>query len=206
MGADERLLQPQAAAFPGLCCLPWKAPEPGETIRHYASRMLDAVPVWPCVLGGISFGGVVAQEMAALRPPRALILISTFVSPDEIRLPSLPFAGGPLAGMAPALSGLAKPCRGLLPAPERLVLEMLASSDPAFLAWATRNAPRWSPPPPAAVPTLRLHGTYDRLIRPRHREGITFVEGAGHLANLTHAAFVNGAVAQFLQPREQTSR
>ena len=65
LGADERLFEPQRAAFPGLEVPPWLPHEPEESLDAYARRM--AATIWPSehfYIGGASFGGMVALEMA----------------------------------------------------------------------------------------------------------------------------------------------
>ena len=65
MAADERLCGPQLARFPQLPVPPWIKPLPGETIRGYAARVAQVVdPGEPCLVGGASFGGIVAMDMA----------------------------------------------------------------------------------------------------------------------------------------------
>src|SRR6185503_21033432 len=77
LGADAALFEPQRAAFPGLEVPPWLDPHPGETLPAFAARMADRVgPTGPLVLGGVSFGGMVALEMARLVQPRAVVLVA----------------------------------------------------------------------------------------------------------------------------------
>ena len=199
MGADGRLLQPQAVAFPTLKCLPWRVPGKGESVAAYALRMLEALPEGPCILGGISFGGVIAQEMAAIRPPIGIVLISSLSSPAEIALPTTKRGGTLFARAGRGFARLASPFAPLLPCADGLALQMLADSDSRFLAWAMNALVRWTPPAFPDVPTLRIHGTRDLLIRPHSWEGIVRIPGGGHLLNLTHRESVNAAIAAFLQ-------
>ena len=82
MAADERLFEAQAAAFPNLRVQPWVPPLPGESLRRYAARLAPLVdPGQPCLVGGASFGGVVALELAARLPALGCILIGSIRSP-----------------------------------------------------------------------------------------------------------------------------
>ena len=94
MASDERLFEPQLDAFPNLRVQPWIAPLSGESLRAYAVRLAPMVdPGVPCIVGGASFGGVVALELAQHLPALACILIGSIRSPSGLprrKLPSSP--------------------------------------------------------------------------------------------------------------------
>ncbi|MFZ1934503.1 MAG: thioesterase domain-containing protein, partial [Thermoguttaceae bacterium] len=72
LGADHRLLEPQRAAFPQLIVPPWIPPRKHESLPQYAERMAQTVAPphdVPLVLGGVSFGGMLAYEMARWLKP-----------------------------------------------------------------------------------------------------------------------------------------
>jgi pimeloyl-ACP methyl ester carboxylesterase len=76
MAADPRLFDPQMTAFPHLRVQAWIPPLPGESLRAFSARLAPRVdPGRPCVVGGASFGGVVALEMAQHLPALACVLI-----------------------------------------------------------------------------------------------------------------------------------
>jgi len=204
MGADARMFEAQRAAFPRLRTLEWKRPGRHESIGAYARRISKALPDGPLVLGGVSFGGVIAQEIAVVRKPAALVLIATLVHPREIRW-GLPMARH-LPGGVFQIAGSCGPrlgrfscllnktiAGGMFP-----MTEMIADADPQFLAWAERSVLSWAPSPRAKIPTLRIHGTRDPILRPANRRGIIMIRGAGHLLNMTHADAVNNTIRQFL--------
>ncbi len=64
--------------------LEWKLPEPKETLKEYAKRMSKEVKHKDAVLIGVSFGGVLVQEMAAFIELRKLIIISSVKSNVEL--------------------------------------------------------------------------------------------------------------------------
>ncbi len=67
--------------------LEWIQPKPKESIESYAHRMADEIDTEEdFMLMGLSFGGVIAQEIAAIKKPKKLILISTIKSEKEAPL------------------------------------------------------------------------------------------------------------------------
>ncbi len=64
--------------------LNWVLPEKNETIQSYAQRMAQFVHHQDIVLIGVSFGGILVQEMAAFLKVRKLIIISSVKSKYEL--------------------------------------------------------------------------------------------------------------------------
>ena len=66
--------------------LEWTLPEPKETLQNYAKRMSEKVKHKEAVLIGVSFGGILVQEMARFLTLRKLIIISSVKSNTELPL------------------------------------------------------------------------------------------------------------------------
>ena len=64
--------------------LEWMLPEPKETLQQYAKRMAENVKHKDVVLIGVSFGGILVQEMAQFLTVRKLIIISSVKSNTEL--------------------------------------------------------------------------------------------------------------------------
>ncbi|MGL5113092.1 MAG: alpha/beta fold hydrolase, partial [Flavobacterium sp.] len=57
--------------------LEWEIPLPSETLSHYAQRMALKVTHENPVLIGVSFGGILVQEMATFLNPSRVLIISS---------------------------------------------------------------------------------------------------------------------------------
>lgn len=64
--------------------LEWTLPKEKETLKEYAKRMAENVKHDNAVLIGVSFGGVLVQEMATFLNLRKLIIISSVKSNTEL--------------------------------------------------------------------------------------------------------------------------
>lgn len=65
--------------------LPWLTPEPKESLAHYAERMAENIDTSEdFVLMGLSFGGIIVQEMNRFLDPKLNILISTVKNRNEL--------------------------------------------------------------------------------------------------------------------------
>ncbi|KKK57660.1 hypothetical protein LCGC14_3052250, partial [marine sediment metagenome] len=172
LGADHRQFQPQQAAFADCLVPPWIPPQRGESLAGYAIRMAATVePRSPMVLGGSSFGGMVAYEMANHLKPKALVLIGSCRSGKATGLPfRARWLLGPL--VSPSLLKLAKPIaplagallRGSLRRYRRLCVAMFREADPAFMSWAVRAILTWEPSSVPDAPVFQIHGSNDRVI------------------------------------------
>ncbi len=64
--------------------IPWKIPEKGESLSEYAQRMCKEIKHKNVVLVGVSFGGVVVQEMSKYLELKKLIIISSVKNKHEL--------------------------------------------------------------------------------------------------------------------------
>ncbi|WP_106794846.1 alpha/beta hydrolase [Aquimarina sp. Aq78] len=64
--------------------LPWKIPDKNESIENYAKRMCEEIEHTNCILIGVSFGGVMVQEMSRYLNLKKLIIISSVKNKFEL--------------------------------------------------------------------------------------------------------------------------
>jgi pimeloyl-ACP methyl ester carboxylesterase len=195
LGADERVFR-HLRLTGSVQVLSWLPPQsPTEPLAHYAARLAAAVPAEePCWLVGVSFGGLLAQEIGRLRPLARVVLISSLGSPRELP-PLLRLAGATRLhqlvpfGLLKWLPRLAQWFFGARGGTEyRLLRQILADTDARFARWATAQLLSWPGP---GLPAVRLHGTHDRLL-PTSGAAIDYpVLGAGHFLIVSHAAQVS---------------
>ena len=207
LGTTGRLFDPQRRAFPALEAPPWLEPGRAETLPDYGRRMAATLgpQAGDLVLGGVSFGGMVAMEMARHLSARAVVLIASCTTRRALtRLAhGLARIGRPLPARA------LPPPRPLWPvvawafgartAEDRaLVYELIRTSRPGFAKWGLRALMDWDPQGPEPCPVRRIHGLDDRLIGAARVPAEVVIPGAGHLINVTHAADVNAFVRAVL--------
>jgi len=76
---DRRMFAPQLEQFPDLAIPEWLPPRDlDESLESYSQRLSQEINTSsPFALGGVSLGGMIAQQMALYLKPQALILIAT---------------------------------------------------------------------------------------------------------------------------------
>ncbi len=207
LGADERVFH-RLRLTGTTQVLPWLPPQsPTEPLAHYAARLAEYIPLaQPCWLVGVSFGGLLAQEIGHLRPLARVVLISSLGCPQDLP-PLLRLAGATglhrllpfgLLKWLPRLAQWFFGARG--GAEYRLLRQILRDTDPAFARWATTQLLSWRGP---GLPTaVRLHGTHDRLL-PAGAARINYsVPGAGHFLIVSHATQVSHVLNELAAGKE----
>jgi pimeloyl-ACP methyl ester carboxylesterase len=211
LGADHRLLAPQVVHFdPLLRVVDWIEPRDHESLPSYAKR-LASERSWPerFILGGVSFGGMVAYEIAQHVDPVAVVLVascrdSRALALDlrtaallSVLLPDFLMRSSQL--VAPLL---AHRFGAQLPWQSELLITMLRNADPRFVKWASRAVLQWHPRRAPRAPVYQIHGIDDHVIPASEVDTNLEIPGAGHLVNLTHPEAVN----QFLDELLDTPR
>lgn len=198
LGADSRVFNNLKLDLP-LHVVEWKLPEPKESIEHYAGRMaaeIDATE--PFILLGLSFGGVMAQEVVRLVKPEKLILLSSIVHQDEMQaLFKLIYKSGVL-DLWP--SSFYKPpipvCKYYFGTDDtELIKTILNDSNNDLLKWSAINLMAWEKKP-NELEVIRIHGTADRLLL-YHPSAIP-IEGGTHFMVLDRAEEISKIINQHL--------
>jgi pimeloyl-ACP methyl ester carboxylesterase/N-acetylglutamate synthase-like GNAT family acetyltransferase len=200
LGTIGRLFDPQRKAFPHLEVPTCFDPHRGESLPEYGRRMAASLASGPSdlVLGGVSFGGMVALEMARHLPARAVVLIASATSGQALTRVARALARAGRTLPAPALN----PPRPLWPVAawafgtrtreERALLyDLIQTSRPDLVKWGLGAIVGWRPAAGPACAIRQIHGSNDRLIGARRVRAEVVVPGGGHLINVTHAAEVN---------------
>ena len=206
LGADAELLAPQRRAFPGLEVLPWLEPRPAESLEDFGRRMAESSALdGRAVIGGVSFGGMVATVMARYLRPRALVLIASCSSGRAVRGYRRMFA--PVLASLPWTRPLPRPLWPIAAwffgarAPEHraALYRLLAQAPMPFVQWGLSAILGWSPDSAPVTRVRHIHGTSDRLLPIRAVEPTDVVHGGGHFINVTHAEQVNSCVRRAIE-------
>lgn len=209
LGADSRLFSSQSAEFPEMLTPPWPTVDPGDTITDLARKLGESLPVGGrLIVGGFSFGGMVALEMAALESLRdqvaGVLLLSGIQRPeaisDEFRAKAGQLRWIPASALGFGLKHLAGSFAKNEPitTAQRDALRQMASQiDLRFFRWAVRQCADWKfDRSKVTVPVRHIHGRHDEIVPP-YKPDVDVWLDAGHLIQFTHAQQVNTEIVRF---------
>jgi len=197
LGADRRIFQWLRADDYRPVHIEWISPKKRETIEDYAKRLSAQIEDENPIVVGLSFGGIVAVEIAKQIPTEKVILLSSVKDRLEVPFYFKLFKLVPVHRIAPfksllfAFYWLAY----WLFAPEnsdqkKLLKTILIETDPHFLKWALHKVVVWQNQ--AVLENLvQVHGKRDRIFPYRYVQPDYTVENSGHLMVMNRAEEVS---------------
>lgn len=188
LGADRRAFR--KFVFPEnfkLIHLDWIAPETNESLESYAARLaLNIDSSTPFYLVGLSFGGMLATEIAKKLNPLHTFLISS--TPTFKELPWYYRMAGTFSLQKLVPTGLLKKSNsaglkflGAKSEDERRLLRQLViDSDPYFVKWALTCILTWRNTE-RPLQMTHIHGTADHILPIRFTAKTDYIiKGGGH--------------------------
>lgn len=165
--------------------LDWLIPEGKESLQDYCSRLLLQVKHEHPVLVGVSFGGVIVQEMAKLIPAKKLIIISSIKSHHEFpRRMRFSKRTGLHKLLPTSLMGsfdqLAKYGKSIAPKKIELYKRYLNVNDPKYLDWALESILQWEQQTPIED-IIHIHGSADPVFPIKYIDDCIVIDGGTHV-------------------------
>jgi pimeloyl-ACP methyl ester carboxylesterase len=204
LGADERVFQNlQLEGFRPIH-IQWESPQRGETLDHYAGRLLAQVTTEHPILVGLSFGGLVAVEMAKQSQPAQVVLLSSASTADEIPVYFKLFRWLPIHLILPfkrmlwAVYWFLFWLFGLGTQAERnLLRQILLDTDARFMKWAMHRVVTWRN---GQVPDrlVQVHGGCDRIFPSRNLNPDILLEDGGHFMVMNRARRLSAILMNLL--------
>ena len=184
--------------------LSWKIPETAESLSDYAKRMLEEVTEKNPVLLGVSFGGVVVQEMAKQIEFRKLIIVSSVKSKSELPKRMRFSAALGLYRLAPVslarnIDTLANYAVGdRFEHKVALYQKYLSITDPVYLNWALEQMLCWDQIT-YDNRLVHIHGTSDPVFPYRYINNCIPVPGGTHAMIITKCKWFNKNLPKIIE-------
>lgn len=201
LGADERVFQNIDLPQFDKIFVTWIPPAENESIENYAKRLSAQIQEpKPCILG-VSFGGMIATEIAKYYPGADVFIVSSAKTFREL----------PLLYRIIGRSGLLKilPIQlltyhnrisdwffGVKNSKESNLLKLiLADTDPLFLKWALQQITLWSN---KEIPSnlTHIHGDKDRILPITFTKPNAIIHEGGHLMILNKTPEIETIIQQ----------
>jgi pimeloyl-ACP methyl ester carboxylesterase len=203
LGADETVFDKLKIRGIVLQYLKWLIPEKNETIENYSSRMSLQIKDENPVLMGVSFGGMMAIEIAKQKQTKKIILISSVKSQKELP-PWMRFCGKlNLNLLMPArspkwFSPIADNYLGVANADEKLLAKNFRKAvSPVYLHWAVDKVIKWQN---VIQPTTiyHIHGTLDKTFPIKNIQPTHIIKNGGHFMVMNKADEISAIIESII--------
>ena len=177
--------------------LEWLEPLPKESLHDYCSRLLPKITHPNPILIGVSFGGIIMQELAKRIDVRKVVIISSVKSPKE-------FSKG-MQWLKKTRLYLLMPTRwvlGIIPFLEKKVrskkmkrtiqiyAHYLTMRSPNYLHWAIKQMMEWRNDLPLKN-IVHIHGKKDQVFPAQYITDAYMLPNATHALILVNAYWLN---------------
>lgn len=184
--------------------LEWIIPEAQESLASYAQRMAQKVTHENSVLLGVSFGGVLVQEMAQFLTLRKLIIVSSVKTKDELPRRMKLSRKLKLYKLIPTrliedVDTLAKYAFGeSIKNRVALYQKYLSMNDKRYLSWAIKEMVCWDQQT-APDGIIHIHGDADPVFPIRYIKNPLVIKGGTHIMVITRAKWFNKNLPELIE-------
>lgn len=184
--------------------LEWFLPEKNESIQSYAFRMCNHIKHTNIVLLGVSFGGVLVQEMAKHIDVKKLIIVSSVKSTKELPRRMTLSRKLKLYKLLPTrlvedIDILVKYAFGAsIKNRVALYKKYLSMNDRRYMRWAVKEMVCWDQEI-VRKDIIHIHGTADKVFPYKYINEAIFLEKGTHILIITRAKWFNKYLPQLIE-------
>ncbi|MHA7057599.1 alpha/beta hydrolase [Aquimarina sp. M1] len=184
--------------------IPWKIPKKNESISNYAKRMCEDIVYKDCVLIGVSFGGIMVQEMSKYLNVSKLIIISSVKNKHELprrmklvrRTKAYKFMPTALVSKIDDWEKLA--FGDFAKKRAALYQKYLSVNDKTYLDWAIEKIVCWDQEE-SIEGIVHIHGDKDIVFPISHIKGCITIEKGTHVMIINRARWFNKHLPEIIE-------
>ena len=157
-----------------------------ESISDYAKRMCESINEENVVLVGVSFGGIMVQEMSKHIHPKKIFLISSVKTKNELPSSmaftrfSKSYKLFPASHIDRIEKTLVKVFGKKAEKMAQRYNDFLSVRDPRYLKWAIKNVVHW--PQTDVIPNItHIHGDADEIFPIKNIKDCIVIKRTGHV-------------------------
>jgi len=210
LGADKRIFSKlKLNEKINIIHIDWIDPKQNETLATYAARLSGVIDTsQPFALVGVSFGGMIAIEIAKILAPVVTVIISSTMISSQ--LPGLYRFAGKLGLLKFIPAKILKSSNKLtqnyyfgtrLGSEKILLGKIIKDTDPYFLKWAIGSILSWKNET-RPERTCHIHGTHDKILYSKAAQPDFIIENGTHFMVYQDAAKISGIIDHILETHQ----
>lgn len=184
--------------------LRWELPEKNESLENYALRLSKEIKHEKPILLGVSFGGILVQEMNKFIKPQKTIVVSSVLHESQFPMRMKFARRSKLYKLVPTklfadVEKLAKYALGET-ATDRIELykKYLSVSDKKYLDWAIDKIMNWKQSQQLEN-VVHIHGSKDRVFPMKYiKENVIEIENGTHVMIINKHKWFNENLPQII--------
>ncbi len=200
LGADERVFSALKLNLSyKLVPVEWIQPLHKESLEDYSRRISKSINTKkPFGILGVSFGGLVAQEVSSILKPKFTIVISSIHKKSEIPLLLKITPNFVLNGIPSNFFKLSRPIASYIfgARNKKLLHQILKDTDHTFVKWALFAFRNWKSEN-EVLNSYFICGQKDKILKPT--EECTEIANGGHFMIIDLAKEVSYEINDFLE-------
>lgn len=202
LGADERVFQFLKIPDVEKIYIHWIPTIKGESLQNYCQKLIEQIPtVEDSAIIGVSFGGIVAQEIDKLLEFKLVMIISSVKSikefPWHFKLMRWIRIDKAIPEDKKAISkthGITEKMFGVKNEKEKKILRaVLEDINPIFLKWAIGAMMDWKQNEPKTG-IVHIHGDSDKVFPVTNIKNYINIKSGGHLMLLNRAKEISDII------------
>ena len=183
----------------------WLEPEKKETLEQYSKRIALLIKEENPILIGVSFGGIIVQEVAKIIPTEKVIIISSVKDPSEFPVRIQWAKKWGLYRFFPTsyISLIENSTKKIVSSKKihqriEMYKKYLTVRSKNYLDWAFKNIILWENKNPVQN-VYHLHGTKDHIFPAKRIKNADFLENGTHIMILINARWINKKLLEILE-------
>jgi pimeloyl-ACP methyl ester carboxylesterase len=204
LGADQRLFGKLNLQDHRFHPVEWIEPDTDESLPAYCKRLAQQIKATGnVILIGVSFGGIVAIELARLINAKKIIIISSIKATSEkpwyfVLLPYLFLHRIVSPRLLQYLLKLLRPMFGRMTNDDyQLFKLMIKDANPKFLRWGIESVLKWQSPSIDSE-IVHIHGDRDLIFPIKKIRAAKIIKGGNHYMVVQRAEEISKIVNQEL--------
>lgn len=185
--------------------LEWLEPNKNESLKDYCKRLAEAIQHKNPVLIGVSFGGIIVQEIAKLIKVQQVVIISSVKDPSEFPWRMKLARKYKLYHLFPTryinfIERISKKIVSSKKIVHRIDMyqKYLTVRSNNYLKWAFKNTIEWTNDHPISN-IIHIHGSKDHIFPVNRIKDAIILKNATHILILLQAKWINENLPELLK-------
>lgn len=203
IGADERIFKNLHIPGTELVHIRWPEFDKHDELGCYAQKIIPQIKEENPVLLGLSFGGMLAVEIAKIHPVKKIFLVSSAKTKEELPQYGTFFRTLILSRIIPSFlytvpNTVTYNLFGAkLPDEIQLLKGVFEDTDGKLMKWAMRAITLWRNET-YPEPLVHIHGTADKILPMENIHANYLIEGGTHIMIYNRAQEISDIIAKEL--------